>query len=136
MTVTISERSWHLRYVRAVDEALWRMCDLVSKSQNPQPYVPKHLCAYFWRVVLCVPVNLWLAMVLVLPLLLLKWTFLVLWWIVSGAYRVVRTGVQRLRPRRVPRVAARETQHPSLFVAYLKASRERLCPLIEVVKEP
>lgn len=127
----ISNRAWHLRMVRA---------------QMLEPYIPSNLCNYFWRVVgILLFDTVGIAIILgilggigfgIYKLYILFQTDLIdaLLGVGLGLSMFSIIGIivwldQRKRKR------PKEPKPPGLVRSYIKARKERYCPLIEVVEE-
>jgi hypothetical protein len=144
--VRISERSWHLRFVRSFDKR-----DPVYGTVI-KPYVPRDLCSYFWTVVGYLAFTaLMLGVFVVFPLAALVWFVVKVvvpnWQIalvVLGVFAVggLTIGLGYLLEWTVGRIWRRfrrtqvtdDGQPKNLFVAYVVAKKRRLCPRIEVMK--
>lgn len=103
-----------------------------------KPYVPRDLCSYFWfvwSIFFMVPfaiatTPIWMFCQVV------DWSFrfivFVLLGMVSAVLFVYDEWVRKILPKRRPKT---EKAQPNIFIAYLKARKSRICPLIEVVKD-
>lgn len=130
MRVKISERSWHLRYVRWWDGVGNRASDLIYRDpdQPPKPYTPTNLCGYFWMVTLIGPGMFFWLLTFFPAVFVLKYVGLLVFWGVMALIRGVRSLFHAVRPSK-----AETSNEPNLFVEYVKAKKRRICPLIEVV---
>ena len=121
----ISSRAWHLRLVR--------------KMHNKN-YMPSDLCHYFWRVagtvawlsVLAFGVFMWITWIVGQ-----RWVFMgmILGAGIGGALFLIllkaladRFYSRESKPAKLPK-------EPGLVLSYIKARKERYCPLIEVVED-
>ncbi len=123
----ISNRAWHIRFIRFFAD----------------DYQPKNLCRHFWRVVLV------MAACAILPSILLALVGLLAFvnylgfqdqpWVLGGAYLVIgglfggAWAITKCAERRKGRPKTKKP--PGLLRSWLKARKERYCPLIEVVED-
>ena len=125
----VSERSWHLRFVRWVDEGAW-FRGFLRSSADPRllPYVPRDLCSYFWRVVgsfvLLLGITVFGGCIWAIGMTIFGAVALSLW-----VWRHTQPTVKWVRAQ--PKSPA--AHEDGLLVAYVKAKKRRLCPRIEVV---
>lgn len=106
----ISKRSWHYRLL---------------KRTGHQPYeIPDDLCGYMRRVGFTVFV--------VVPLFCVLGPIVIgLMWLEKHLFPRVVSGIARVFTRKPPP----EDKPESLFRAWLRAKKERICPLIEFTDE-
>lgn len=132
----ISRRSWHFRlYIGLI--SLWSEgTDFFEGARST--HRPKNLCRYFWTImVMLISIPIW--SVLALAFSFIVGIILVGEWI----YRTDTWGKWRRRRRRRDTKCARRLRfedkeraekEPSLLVSYIKARKQKACPLIEVVE--
>ncbi len=110
----LSRSSWHYRFLTFAER-----CDL-----SPRGVLPTDLCSYFWTLVfaafMITVAGMLLAAVAVIalvgsPLLLVAGGCVYLW----KRFGVRRNGEPNF------------TRPPSLFGAWLRAKKDKVCPLIE-----
>jgi hypothetical protein len=134
----ISERSWHLRFVRWVndDGAMFkRWFNPTPNDEFNAPYQPHDLCRYFWAFVASIGMLLILIGIGGVTFLICQtvyWTWRVLSWVVWHALVSPAVSVWDAIPKRHRR---EPKGPPNLVVAFIRAKKRRVCPLIEVTKE-
>lgn len=108
----ISKRSWHYN---------------LHDPENP----PKNLCTYFWSCVIKLAVLINLAGLLLFLIGWLVYKGLVqtnIGWILLPAVGLVWLGERRWRKRK-----KRTPKPPGVARSYIRAKKERICPLIEYI---
>lgn len=129
----VSERSWHLRFVRFTRLHLLE-----------QWYAPHDLCSYFWGGIVGA-LLLW-ACLLVLAVALtcvvlggIAAPFVLVFLALKGdvAARIMASvlAVGALALWMVHRGRHARARQPNLLIEYLRAKKRRICPLIEVVND-
>lgn len=115
----ISKKSWHYRW-------------LLFMNQYKIDNMPKSLCGYFWSLVISlfgVPVFFVAVSPVILFGCICAGLYYSYWWIVDK-YKNHRD--KKRIARGEPVCKHRE---PSLFRKWLKAKKEKVCPLIEFTEE-
>jgi len=130
----IKRSSWHYRYLSnfGVVENSWQA---------------ENLCKYFWKTVFFCTVIPTIAVLLAIFASIPFWIYLVLldadWWVLSalaGIADIIVLGFlwQQYRDylRKVGKLAPKKSKpyvpkEPSLFVQWLKAKKQKICPIIE-----
>ncbi len=116
----ISSRSWHMRLVRLlVDD-----------------YQPKNLCKHFWMTLMVMAV-LPLLGVLLLAIGAVLAMGLSLLFPVYGRRASQKLGGENVRPwwaRTNKDPKPKKHREPNIFIEWVKAKKQRVCPLIEVVE--
>ena len=123
----ISNRAWHLRFVRIFNKK----------------YVPRNLCQHFWAVV---GTFFWIGVIIYLIAGLMTGVYLIVTSfyiqiglaVASAAVLsvIIFTGVKiRSWFNRRPAKSPKESKEPGLVRSYIKARKDRYCPLIEVVED-
>ena len=120
----ISKQSWHYRLLFKLDLK-----------------IPNNLCGYFWKVVRTI-----LICVILSPLLVIAGVGLLVvggivwlgdrygWWKAIEAWQT-RRYLRKVQAKEDAKRKATEAppKQPSLFVAWLKAKKQKICPLLEFV---
>ena len=81
-------------------------------------YLPRDLCSYFWRVLFSI-----ILLPILLPIISIIFIFV-----------VVENISDRIYERR-SRLGRKKEKKPNLFFEFIKAKKEKICPLIEVIEE-
>lgn len=122
----VKRSSWHYK-LYCVTQEFWRgdgpffLWEFIRGKENPYYYNPKSLCSYFWATVLsCIAIPI-LSILILLCLLVLGIVFVI-------AYPFLRC---KKRFKKNSTVA----KQPNLAISYIKAKKNRVCPLIELVDE-
>jgi len=124
----VSSRSWHIRLVRLLDEH----------------YQPKNLCKHFWAVLLMMAV-LPLLGVLIVGIALILGAILILHFPIygTGAIQKFLNEDSTIRPwwlragkksKTTKEPKPKKHHEPNIFIEWVKAKKNRVCPLIEVVE--
>lgn len=131
----ISSRSWHYR--------LWKF------GRESQWAEPRDLCRYFWHIflikLLAPGLVVALAIAGLVALILVIWnnpvaTVVVLMFLalaialIVGIILLIRWRIRENR-KRPPKPEPEEEPEPSVLFEFLKARKQKLCPLIEVKRE-
>jgi len=129
----ISKRSWHYRlyrFIRNIPEGP-RYLNPFSRVHRTDYPTPRSLCPYFWTIFLglvgaaTVGIVLAVAAVVAAP-------FYLLWRI--GVFAAAAVDVSRISlPHHKRKTKVAKEKHPSLVVAAVKASKDKVCPMIELV---
>lgn len=152
----VSRNSWHYRLYRyffnlwsvSFNDDPWegiKYALRIRKSHYTNPR-PTSLCSYFWSVVgvtLLVPV--WLLFLLIIGLAIVLFAVLAAWWLlpVLKIKEKNREEIERLENELYAgeiswdeywrRKRQLETKTPNLFLSFLKAKKDKVCPLIKLV---
>ena len=115
MKLRVSEKSWHLRYVR------WFKTLDDEYRRSGKEYVPVELCGYFWTLMASCAFGLFFLTVLIFfsPM----WVPALMW------EKFWEWRNDRWPP--VPKVKTR--CQSNILVEFIKAKKRKVCPLIEVV---
>jgi len=116
----VSSRSWHMRLVRWLDD----------------DYQPKNLCKHFWMILLHLAL-LPLLGILFLGIVGILSLFFVLIFPIYGHRASQKIGGEDVRPwwvRISKEPKPKKHRESNIFIEWVKAKKQRVCPLIEVVE--
>lgn len=136
----ISRSSWHYklyRYIQNIEQGRSYL-NPFSKVTRVDHRPPKNLCPYVWMIfcgligALVLSVVVILCMIIASPFWVVYKVFQGLWWVCEWIDAKVRMPhIDINMPEREPR--KRRERKPSLVVAYVKARKKKVCPMIELV---
>lgn len=129
----ISKSSWHYglyRFIRNVPESPRHLIPWADVPRQDYP-VSKSLCPYAWTIFLGL-VGVFFTALALIVLGAVAAPFFVLYKAARWLDRSVRMPEIHLSKReRKPK--PRKEKHPSLVLAFVKARKEKACPMIELV---
>ena len=131
----VSRKSWHFRLYITLISFWTEGPDIVRGARSS--HRPKNLCRYFWTIVamfLSTPLWALLALLFAIVLYCVLIPIVWLWEDVLGPGRM-----RRQEKRKAKRAALRAQRmnmppkEPGIVISYLKARKQKACPIIEVV---
>lgn len=143
----VSKTSWHYRlYVFAQMTWRWETYEgpftfwqLLLRKESLDVsgrYAPKNLCRYFWAVVGHLTIGLVICLVFgVIIAILAPFVWVILTYIDSGFHEGrVKKAKEKKRAKLAAQEAAGEKEKtPGLLRSFLKARKQKVCPIIELV---
>ena len=130
----VSSSSWHYR--------VWQFT-----HENPEKAKPTNLCRYFWRIFFTITIPAcivglalagvaWLIYLFATHPWALVWTILGVGLFVAVCYSGYRYDLREKRLKEERRLLPPEPpKEPGLVRSFLKAKKQKMCPLITVVEK-